>query len=94
MVEQVLKVVKDEGKKPTVTFVSAEPLSELIHIGSTAIDWLIIGGRSKSNNMPEAQPKWDWVEYALKDARKNNMLVYFKPNLTIKPKETPVTKEG
>jgi hypothetical protein len=52
-------------------------------------DWLIIGGRSQSSGMPEGQPEWKWVEDLLIEARKNNVSVYFKPNLMVRPNEYP-----
>ena len=80
------------GRKPTVTFVSCEPLMESIkmdpkHIQS--LDWLIIGGRSRTTGMEAGQPQWEWVESLLFQARKAKVKVYFKPNLTIQPKEYP-----
>ena len=82
---------------PNIKFLSCEPLSENVSLGSTAlsrfpavpIDWLIIGGRSKSTGSPAMQPKWEWVENLLYQARVFGIQVYFKPNLTVRPKEFP-----
>jgi protein gp37 len=54
------------------------------------IDWLIIGGRSKTSGAAAFQPEWEWVESLLKEARDFGCKVYFKPNLEVRPKEYPV----
>jgi protein gp37 len=72
-----------------VKFVSCEPLMERIEIKGSGINWIIIGGRSESSGMREGQPEWEWVEHLLLQARFYNMNVYFKPNLTVRPKEYP-----
>ena len=82
---------------PNIKFLSCEPLSEDISLGSTVlsrfpsipIDWLIIGGRSKSTGMPAMQPKWEWVETLLGQARDFSIPIYFKQNLMVRPKEYP-----
>jgi protein gp37 len=85
---KVFTQLKNNGIKNTL-FLSCEPLSEnIINIDSN-IDWLIIGGRSKCSNMSEAQPEWKWVENLLNQAREANIPIYFKPNLTVRPKEYP-----
>lgn len=77
----------------TVKFVSCEPLSEKLTFTSLEMfDWVIIGGRSKNTNLPAMQPKWEWVESLLLQARASNCKVYFKPNLTVTPKEYPEEK--
>lgn len=83
------------GKKrrPSVLFLSCEPLSERIELSSDAVmgslDWLIVGGRSRSSKMEAAQPEWEWVENLMNLARKRDIKLYFKPNLTVQPKEYP-----
>lgn len=75
-----------------IKFISSEPLMEKIRFpeGSLSeIDWIIIGGRSKSSKMKAAQPKWEWVESLLRQARKGGCKIYFKPNLKVRPKEYP-----
>ena len=77
---------------PNIKFLSCEPLSENIHVyyyDKLTIDWLIIGGRSRSTGMPAIQPEWEWVESLLRQARKFDIPVYFKPNLIVRPKEYP-----
>jgi len=70
-------------------FLSCEPLEEWIHLIDPMFHWLIIGGRSKSSGMPANQPKWEWVESLLLSARQSDISVYFKPNLTVRPREYP-----
>ena len=82
---------------PNIKFLSCEPLSEDISLGSTVlsrfpaipIDWLIIGGQSGSTGMPAMQPKWEWVEKLLYQTRVFGVSIYFKPNLIVRPKEYP-----
>ena len=77
-------------KNRPLTFLSCEPLMEPIEMKSGEnIDWLIIGGRSRTTKMQAAQPNWEWVESLLFTARENGIKVYFKPNLTVRPKEYP-----
>lgn len=73
-----------------IKFVSVEPFQERITFNHLEyFDWVIIGGRSKSSGMPAFQPEWEWVEHLLKQAREAGCKVYFKPNLTVRPKEYP-----
>jgi len=85
--------VFDKLNVPNVKFLSCEPLSERIFLddayGLIPIDWLIIGGRSRSTGMPAMQPKWEWVENLLFQAENADIPVYFKPNLLVRPKQFP-----
>lgn len=73
-----------------VRFISCEPLQEKIVFDSMEMfDWIIIGGRSRCSRLPEFQPKWEWVESLLEQAREHRLKVYFKPNLTVRPREYP-----
>jgi protein gp37 len=84
---------------PTKIFLSCEPLLEGIdfdavdHPGgfnlSDLIDWIIIGGRSAAGGMPAFQPEWEWVEKILVDGHRENLPVWFKDNLTVRPREYP-----
>ena len=74
---------------PNIKFLSCEPLSEFIWLKHLRFNWLIIGGRSRSTGRPAMQPKWEWVESLLRQARKFDIPVYFKPNLIVRPKEHP-----
>jgi len=73
-----------------VKFLSCEPFQEhLVFDDMSMFDWLIIGGRSRSSGMPAGQPEWKWVEDLLIQARMDNLSVYFKPNLKVRPNEYP-----
>lgn len=74
-----------------IKFLSCEPLSERIWLDLEyyPVDWLIIGGRSRSTGMPAMQPEWEWVESLFSQARLLSIPVYFKPNLLVRPKEFP-----
>jgi len=79
-----------EQQPNNILFFSCEPLMEEIQLSNNApIDWLIIGGRSKSTGMAAGQPQWKWVEKLLWWTREHNIQVYFKPNLEVRPKEWP-----
>jgi protein gp37 len=74
-----------------VRFISFEPLKGPIELPEDMpIDWIIIGGQRGSNREPAGQPKWAWVEDLTNQARKLGVKVYWKPNLTVRPKEYPV----
>jgi Bacteriophage protein gp37 len=76
--------------KAKVKFLSCEPLQEnVIFDDMSMFDWLIIGGRSESTGMLAGQPEWKWVEDLLIQARKDNVSLYFKPNLEVRPTEYP-----
>lgn len=72
-----------------IKFLSCEPLSGLIKLDYLRIDWVIIGGRSRSTGMPAMQPEWKWVESLLGQARDFDIPIYFKPNLIVRPNEFP-----
>jgi protein gp37 len=86
-------------ERPTVLFLSIEPMREKIDLSGagqggpayflSTVDWIIIGGQSDSSGEPERQPEWDWVEAVLNQARESGCKVYFKPNLKVQPKEYP-----
>jgi len=74
--------------KATVKFLSCEPLMEQLTFKNlNAFDWLIIGPKRVGKD--HEQPKWEWVENLLYQARKADMQVYFKPHLSIRPREYP-----
>jgi len=64
-------------------------MQELTFSDLSMFEWLIIGGRSQSSGMPAGQPEWVWIEKLLLQARKHGVKVYFKPNLTVRPREYP-----
>lgn len=73
-----------------VRFVSCEPMLEPIKFNSMSMfDWIIIGGCSKNSGTPAFQPDWLWVEDLIKQARQFGCKIYFKPNLTARPREYP-----
>jgi len=85
----VFKQMKSKGVKNKL-FLSCEPLMEKIDLGkSPAIDWLIIGGRSRSSGMSEGQPEWEWVERLEITCINEKIARYWKPNLTVRPKQYP-----
>jgi hypothetical protein len=45
------------------------------------LDWLIIGGWSPKTPIKVEQPKWEWVDSLLGEARTAGIPVYCKPNL-------------
>jgi protein gp37 len=74
----------------SVRFVSIEPFRERITFAHPdAFDWFIVGGQSATSGEPESQPAWEWVEGILTQARAVNAMVYFKPNLKVRPREYP-----
>lgn len=82
----------DAGSCPTVKFLSCEPLREPLDFGDDGLamfDWVIIGGQSKTSGSPAMQPEWEWVEKLHNDAREAGCSVYWKPNLTVRPREYP-----
>jgi protein gp37 len=72
-----------------IKFLSCEPLEEKIILPDGYFQWLIIGGRSKTSGMPAAQPEWEWVASLITQARRYGICVYWKPNLSVRPKEYP-----
>jgi protein gp37 len=73
-----------------VKFLSCEPMQEeLIFSDMSMFDWVIIGGNSGNHRTKPSQPEWDWVERLLNKARDGEVKVYFKPNLTVRPREYP-----
>jgi len=68
----------------TVRFLSCEPLTEeVVFTDMSMFDWLIIGGRSKSDNLPAAQPELFWAASLMVQAASFGCRVYCKPNLTV-----------
>ena len=88
---RVLHQGKAKVPRPKVLFLSLEPLREEVDLspGVEVLDWLIIGGQSESSGEPAQQPEWGWVEQILWRARETGKPVFFKPNLTIQPREYP-----
>jgi len=66
-----------------VTFLSCEPLLEEIILQEDAVDWVIIGGCSKTTQAKAMQPKLEWIGDLLMQAGKYGIKIYQKPNLSI-----------
>lgn len=84
----------DTREFASVFFLSCEPfLTPLSFPDLSCWDWLIIGGCSESSGMRAEQPAWEWVEGLMRQARDSNdgygIPIYFKPNLTSRPREYP-----
>lgn len=76
--------------KAKVKFISVEPfLEEIVFNDLSMINWLIIGGKSKNSAEPEFQPQWKWVLKLYMQAVKARCKVYWKPNLTVRPRDYP-----
>ena len=72
-----------------IKFLSCEPLKEKVDFLHADIDWLIIGGQSKSSGGPAFQPQWKWVESLMLRCIEGEIPYYFKPNLTVRPRMYP-----
>lgn len=82
--------------KASVRWLSVEPMLERLTFSSLAMfDWLVMGGLKATpfNHTEAFQPEWEWVEHLWQQARDANVKVYWKENLTIRPKELPTTPE-
>jgi protein gp37 len=76
----------------TVRWLSVEPLRERLTFQHLDMfDWMVLGGQTASyyNKTPAFQPPWEWVEHLWHQARSANVKIYWKENLTVRPKETP-----
>lgn len=87
--EDAFQELVENNNKPSVTFISFEPLKEPINVDLSNVDWAIIGGQSKSTGEPAEQPLWEWVESLHLQARQYGCDIYWKPNLSVRPKEYP-----
>jgi len=89
----VFRKMKKKGVENKL-FLSCEPLMEKISLGKDpSLDWLIIGGRSRSSGMPEGQPEWEWVESLEDQCAQFEIPRYWKPNLTVRPRQYPELEE-
>lgn len=76
--------------KAPVKFFSCEPLLEELRFRSLkCIDLMIVGAQTKTTRQPEFQPEWSWTERIYNQARKDGCKVFFKQNMTAKPRELP-----
>jgi len=82
--------------KAPIKFISCEPLEEKVVFSDLKIfNWLIIGGRNETRKMPGKQPKWEWVQSLLGQAKEANVKVFCRANLLVgskeeKPREYPI----
>jgi len=94
----------EQIKNDNIKFISFEPLLEEVFFDEeinerdmkvgpiselSMFDWIIIGGKSQSTGESASQPKWEWWHSLLDQAIDAGCKVYFKPNLTSRPKEYP-----
>lgn len=78
-----------------IRFISCEPLMEHVILSKNPpIEWLIVGGRSRSTRMPEGQPEWGWVKSLIIQCNEFNIPLFMKPNLTVRSKEYPERNNG
>ncbi len=74
-----------------IRWLSCEPMLERLEFTNLKVfDWVVIGGCSRSSQTPASQPEWGWVEDLMVQARKAECLIYFKPNLEVRPREYPM----
>ncbi len=88
--EPALQALRDTCAR--VKFLSFEPLRERIEVTAEDLDpvaWVIIGGQSQSSGAPAMQPEWQWVWELTTAAEAAGCAVYWKPNLTVRPRELP-----
>jgi protein gp37 len=72
------------GVEATVRFLSCEPLTEeLVFDDLSMFEWMIVGGQSKSSNLPARQPELFWAASLMLQAASFGVRVYCKPNLTV-----------
>ena len=75
-----------------VKWLSVEPMLERITFKKLDVfDWVVMGGLTESpyNGTPAFQPDWEWVEHLWDQARRVGVPVYWKENLTVRPKAVP-----
>jgi len=61
-------------------FVSCEPLLGPVSFDAELVEWVIIGAQTG----PQAkQPRWEWVQDILNEARRTNRPVFIKNNLRL-----------
>lgn len=76
--------------KAKVKFVSCEPLSEaIIFAHPEYFDWLIIGGRRQSTQLPSLEPQWRWVKELSFQWWAIDRPVYWKVNANARSREYP-----
>ena len=75
-----------------VKFVCCEPLLQKVAFDTMQdINWMIIGAQTQTMTCPEIQPKWSWMASLLAQAHQYQIPIFWKENLTVRPKQLPVT---
>jgi protein gp37 len=64
----------------SVKFISFEPLLAPVETPLEGIDWVIIGGQSRTPWNPKFTPPKEWVQPIIAAAKKHNIPVYIKDN--------------
>ena len=78
----------------SVKWLSCEPLRERLTFSSLDMfDWVVIGGQSRSSQAPAMQPEWEWVWHLMRQAEDAGCMVYWKPNLTVRPQQCPPVRQ-
>jgi protein gp37 len=76
--------------KAPVRWLSCEPMRERLTFESLEMfDWVVVGGQSAAGSEPAMQPLWEWVLHLENQARQANCRVFWKQNLTVRPREYP-----
>jgi len=80
-----------EGINAKVKWLSLEPLLTNLEFDNLGMfDMVAIGGQSGNSQCKPMQPEWEWVENIIYQAHLSKTMVYFKENLTIRPKKLPL----
>jgi protein gp37 len=81
-----------EGINAKVKWLSLEPLLTNLEFDNLGMfDMVAIGGQSGNSQCGAQQPEWEWVENIIYQAHSSKTMVYFKENLTIRPKKLPIS---
>jgi len=75
IMEKDLDCLLDTGAM--IKFVSFEPLLGEVKLDLDGVQWIIIGARTN----PEKQPKKEWVQRLIDEARSHNIPIFLKNNL-------------
>ena len=99
-VKAALEALVQIHPKPSVRFLACDPLLEFVTLGPhPPIDWLIIGARHKTADLPEFQPEWEGLGALLGETLLDAKIpVYIKHDVQIMirsyPGSEPTDKEG
>jgi protein gp37 len=77
-----------QNVRASVRWLSIEPFSEPLRFNRLELfNWLVIGARSRTSQAAEFQPRREWVEDLIRQAREAGCCVYIKPNLLMSASE-------